>query len=651
MLRPQREIKRARHLIVLALFTVRLWAATPDWVRLAASQPSSKYEPDTNAVVLLDSTEDTVSGPGEYVEHYRRVVRILRPEGRTEGNLAVYLGHQEKLLSVHAWTIDPSGHDYDVKDKDFLERNPYSEELYSDFHFRTATAPAALPGSVIGLEYEVRRHGLLNQLDWIFQELLPVREAQFTVHLPPGWEYKSAWAAAKPVAPDTIANGWQWTIKDVPAIEPEPRMPSFRSLVGHMEVIYSAPGANTVGSWDALGRWYANLTAGRRASTVGIAAKVNQLTAGKTDFDGKARALASFLQAEVRYVAIEIGIGGFQPHAASDIFRARYGDCKDKATLLSSMLRDAGISSDYVVISTYRGAVDPAVPSAESFNHVILAIELPPSVNSESYRSVITGKTGQRYLIFDPTDEYTPLGELRGQLQDSYALLVTDSGGELIHIPLLPAEDNLLSHSGHFTLAPDGTLSGDVTETRSGDHASHERALVMQLSHLERLHHLERELNQSLKGFTLESSDIQELDQLQKNLVLTLKLVAPQYGVLRGTMMLVRPRVLEEKSFEVENKPRHYAFLLGSTSHEIDSYEINLPPGYTVEDVPDPVKIDVGFASYQSKTEITGAKLRYWREYVVRDLRVSADHIAELRQLEGTIGADENAIVILKRVQ
>ena len=449
MLQPP-EIKPDRWgfltvLVVALLLSSQLWASAPDWVRQAASQPSGKYAADTNAVVLLDATEDTVSAPGEYVEHYRRAVKILRPDGRDEGHLLVYLGHQDKLLSVHAWTIDSSGHDYEVKDKDFVEHSPFSEELYSDFHFRTATAPAPEPGSVIGFEYEVRRRAWLNQLDWTFQESIPVRQAQFTVQLPGGWEYRASWANASTVAPAAAANGWQWTLQDVPAIEHEPRMPSFRSLFGRMEVAYFSPGETAVGSWDGLGRWYLGLTTGRRTPTPEIAEKVRQLTAGKNDFDSKVRALTSFLQSDVRYVAVEIGIGGYQPHAANDVFRARYGDCKDKAMLLSSMLQEAGIASDYVVISTYRGTVDPTVPSAESFNHVILAIELPNGVSSESYPSTITSKAGQRYLIFDPTDEYTPLGELRAALQDTHALLVTNSGGELIHTPLLPPETNLLS--------------------------------------------------------------------------------------------------------------------------------------------------------------------------------------------------------------
>jgi len=620
-------------------------------MRQAASQPLGSYPPDTNAVVLLDTTDDTVVGPGDYIEHHRRVVRILRREGRREGSFAVNLQGRQKLLEVHAWSMDKAGHEYEVKDKEFLEQSPYTEELYSDFHIRTATVPAPDPGSVVGFEYEVHRHGWLNQLHWFFQEDIPVHEARFSLEIPAGWEYKTAWANTQLVSEEQTPQGSQWTVHDVPAIEDEERMPAPFSLAGHAEVAYFAPGGTAVASWDGIGRWYAELTAGRRTASPEIAEKARQVSAGKTDFDGKVRALASFLQTDVRYVAIEIGVGGYQPHSASDIFHARYGDCKDKATLLSSMLKEVGIDSDYVLIHTERGVVKPAVPST-IFNHAILAIELPAGVSSDAYRSVWTSKSGRRYLIFDPTDEYTPLGTLRADLQDTDALLVTDSSGELIHTPLLSPDTNLLSRAGHFALNSDGTLTGEVVETLNGDHASRARIMFGHATQQERMQSLQRNLNESLKGFSLESADLQQLDQIQKDLVLTMKLAVPQYGQLRGPLMLVRPRVLGEKSFDIgHRKPRLYPVALHSSSRETDTYEIDLPKDFTVDDLPDPVKIDVGFASYQSKIEVEGSKLRYWREYVVRDLSVTPNRFADLRQFEGRIGAEENAVVVLKRAQ
>ncbi len=627
-------------------------AGTPDWVRQAAAQTLPTYDPDTNAVVLLDEVSIGVSGPGEDLEHQRRVVRLLRPEGREEAQFAVYLRGRDKLHSVHCWSVDHSGKEFELKDKEFEERGFTGYALYSDVHWRAGTCPAADPGTVVAFEYEVQRYWWLNEWEWGFQESIPVHDSHVVLKLPAGWEFKALWGNGPPVEPTKSAEGsWEWRLRDLAAIQHEPMRPPTWALCLRLGIVYFPPRetAPNAGSWDAIGRWYTQLTADRRAPTPELAEKARQLTAGKTDFDGKARALASFLQSDVRYVAIEIGIGGYQPHPAADVFRARYGDCKDKATLLSAMLHEVGIESEYVLIDTHRGNVGPELPSPR-FNHAILAIELPAGLKEE-YRPVVTGKSGKRYLIFDPTDPYTPFGDLRGELQDTYALLAAEGGGELIHTPLSQPESNLLARTGHFAISADGVLSGEIVESRSGDHAFHERIFLSGANQQQRSQQLENRLNRSLKGFTVESADIQQLDEPQKNLVITFKFTDPGYGQVRGPLMLVRPRVMGEKGLTLERKPRHFPYQFEDASRETDVYEFDLPQGYVVDDVPDAVKVDMGFAAYESKVEVSGSKLRYSREFVRREVLIKPDRTEDLRKLQGIIGSDENASVVLKRAQ
>jgi len=628
------------------------FAAIPDWVRQAASASLPAYDPETNAVVLLDDDEVIITGLDTYVDHYRRVIKILRPDGRKQAELSLYLQQKEKVLSMHAWSIDRTGHEFELKDKDFAERGVFfGFDLYNDIRARSATAPAADAGSVIAFEYEVRRRSWVNQLDWQLQESVPVHRAHIAVQLPVGWEMKTHWAGRAEIAPvEPAPNRWEWTAEDLAAITDEPMRPPLRALSALLGVAYFAPGGNVdqAGSWDALGRWYSQLTAGRRNPSPPVSDKARQLTAGKNDFDGKARAVASFVQSDIRYVEIQIGIGGYQPHLADDIFRFHYGDCKDKVTLLSSMLHEVGIESNYVLINTRRGSVNPKVPSIV-FDHAIAAIELPSDARFDAYHSVLTAKTGKRYLIFDPTDPYTPLGELRGELQDTYALLVTDAGGELIHTPLMAPATNSIVRTGHFVLGSDGSLSGQVVETSSGDHAARERAALLRANQQERSQLLERRLSYSLQGFSIASTNIEQLDQFQRDLVVKYQFTAPFYSQIRGSLMLVRPRVIGVKGFALELKPRHYPFQFLDTSKETDTYEIEIPQGYVVDDVPDPVHLDMGFATYQSKVEVVSSTVRYTREFVRQTDFLATDRTDDLRTFLGTIGADESAVVVLKR--
>ena len=628
----------------------------PDWVKQAAAQPLGSYPPETKAVVLLDETDYTVTAPGEFVEHSRNVIKILRPDDSGPRELEVQLESKDKLQSVHAWTIDKDGREYEVKEKEFMQESDYGDwMLYSDDRSMTAKAPAPLPGSVIALEYEVRRHEWINEIGWMFQGRIPVLQAVLTLQLPAGWEYRASWIRGTEVKPVSVGNNsWQWTLKNVPGLaeEREIMMPAFRSLAGRASFSYFGPGDSGAhaASWPQVGRWYAGLAENRFSATPEISAKTKELISGKPDFAARLSALTSFVQSEIRYVAIEIGIGGAQPHPAGDVFRYRYGDCKDKVTLLKAMLAEAGIRSYYVLVDTRRGFINPAVPSSWG-NHAIIAIELPEEVKDPKYLSTVATKSGKRYIIFDPTDEYSPVGVLGSELQSSYGLLVTDDGGELIRLPLLPPDWNQVTRKGTFVLSADGSLAGAVTEDRSGDSATYERARLHNSDQRKRTNDFERWLGSSLQGFTLESVNFQQTDQPGKDLLMDYKFSAPQYAQARGPLMLVRPRVLDEKSSYVENKPRLYPIELQDTTRQTDIYEIEIPKEYQVDDIPNPTNIDVGFASYQSKIEAEGNKLRYWREYVVRDLSVPPEKYADWVRLQGAIGADESASVVLKKVQ
>ncbi len=631
-------------------------AAVPDWLKQAAAEKLPVYPAETKAVVLDDQTEVTIEGPGQYVEHDRRILKILRPDGRDYAHLRVHLRQQDKLLSIHAWSIDSSGHEFEIKDKEFEDlANLPSAILYSDVRFRHARAPAGeQPGTIIGFEYEVRYVNWLNQVSWVYQERIPVLRTEFTLQLPTGWEYKSAWSGGKNPAPERAAdNRWKWTQSDVPAIhDDEELMPRPYGLEARGEFAYFGPNSGTArgGSWENIAKWQAELAAGRRAPSPEITAKAHELTAGKDDFDSKVRAITDYVQSNIRYVGIEIGIGGYQPHPAADVFRYGYGDCKDKATLLSSMLQEAGVRSEYVLVETDRGIVHPELP-ALVFDHMIVAIELPRDAPLSKYESVVKTKSGMKYLLFDPTSEYTPLGELPSYAESNYVLLVTDGSGELLHIPTIDPVANVLERIGKFKLAVDGTLAGEVVEDRTGYHAMRERFAFKAANEQQRSKYVENFLNQSLKQFSLQNPQIEGLETRGK---LTLKygFTAASYAQKMGALMLVRPRVVGEKDLGLDfSKPRLYPVELHGSSKESDTYEIELPDGYTVDDIPDPVKIDVGFASYQSKTEIKGQTLSYHREYVVRSVEIDPEKFAQLKAFEGSIGADERAAVVLKKVQ
>jgi hypothetical protein len=444
-------------------------------------------------------------------------------------------------------------------------------------------------------------------------------------------------------------------VSDVKEIRKEAEMPPIYGVAGQMIVSFFPPGgasANGFASWQEMGNWYRKLTDGRRNPSPPITQQVATLTATTPTPLEKMKALAQFVQHDIRYVAIELGIGGFQPHAASDVFVHHYGDCKDKATLLSSMLSQVGVESFYVVINSERGSVTPQVPAnVGAFNHVILAIKLPPNVTDPSLVATIQHPRLGALLYFDPTNELTPFGEIGGYLQANYGLLVTPEGGELVELPEQPSAMNSIQRTGKLTLDPLGTLKGEVSETRRGDRASSERWRLHNVTKSsDQIKPIEDLLAGSLSLFSITHASIENLNHTDQPFGFHYSFEAHNYAKNAGGLLLVRPRVLGVKSSAVleTKEPRKFPIEFDGPSRDTDTFEIEIPPGYVVDDIPPAVDADYSFASYHAKTEVNGNLIHYSRTLEVKELTVPVSHADDLKTFYRIIAGDERNTVVLK---
>jgi hypothetical protein len=439
-----------------------------------------------------------------------------------------------------------------VKDKDVLETALFgvsNGELATDLRTKILKIPAADIGNIVGYEIEHEDRPYILQDEWGFQEEDPVREARYTLQLPAGWEYKAVFLNYPEVkAASAGSNQWQWVVNNVEAIRPEEDMPPWRAVAGQMIVSFFPPGGGPskgFGNWNDMALWEAGLVRGRRESSPEIKQKVAALTASETSVARKMAVLGKFVQDDIRYVAIELGIGGWQPHVANDILSHHFGDCKDKATLMSTMLKEIGIDSYYVIVNTRRGAVNANTPAVNWFNHAILAIKLPDGTAEGDLRAVFEHKTLGKLLIFDPTDDLTPFGYLRGALQANFGLLVTDSGGELIQLPKLAASMNGTRRMAKLTLTPAGTLTGDVQEVRLGDRGTYQRyALRSAATEKDKVKPIESLLAESLSNYRLTHATVTNLVHNDQPFGYDYSLIVDNYAKTAGNLLLVRPRVL-----------------------------------------------------------------------------------------------------------
>lgn len=402
-----------------------------------------------------------------------------------------------------------------------------------------------------------------------------------------------------------------------------------------------------------MGNWYAKLTQGRRDVTPEIHAQVAALTASLNAPLPKMQALSKYLQKDVRYVEIGLGIGGYQPHPANFVYSHHFGDCKDKATLLSAMLADAGIDSYYVIINATRGAVEASTPPAiNDFNHAILAIKIPEDIPDSALPAFIVHPKLGRLLFFDPTDEITPLGSLRGALQANYAMLVAPDGGELVRLPQLPVAHSGIRRTGKLTLDKNGYLVGDFVESRFGESGMYQRAVMRNMTKDEdRIKPIEHMVAQSLTSFAFTKASLTNLDDTSQPFGYRYSLVARDYAKSAGNLLLVRPRVVGVYANGIleQKEPRKYPIEMDSPAQYTDEFDITLPAGYEVDDLPPPVDVDNSFASYHSKTEVKGNVLHYSRVYEIKQLTIPVDQMDSLRKFYRIVATDERGTAVLKQ--
>jgi hypothetical protein len=404
----------------------------------------------------------------------------------------------------------------------------------------------------------------------------------------------------------------------------------------------------TDNQWRAVGEWFTKLEAGRTDPSPEITARVQTLIAGAPDFYTKLARITDSIQKNVRYFIVERGIGGHQSNRAADIFRNGYGDCKDKTTLLISMLQVAGIKAYYLPVDSRRGFVDPDDPSMFG-DHMITAIEVPADVQDPRLMAIVKATDGKRYLIFDPTDERTPVGNLRSVLQGSYGTLAAGAASQIIPLPVLGPEANGTERKGSFTLSSDGGLTGLVDTTHTGSEGAEIRTVLKYSDEKERRESLEREIAQDVPGVVLNSLQFVQSSELDKPLEVHYKLTAPQYAHQAGSLLLVRPRVVGSHVVPFNDQPRTVPIELSATGQWKDSFDITLPTGYVVDEAPDAVNLDLDFASYHSTVTAKDNHLHYERDYVVRQVRIPAEKAAEFRKLERVILSDEKGTAVLKK--
>ena len=326
--------------------------------------------------------------------------------------------------------------------------------VYTDLKEKHITVPDLAPG--VTLEYEIETH--LTPLapgefwyDHDFVKNSIALDDRLEVDVPKGRKISIESSPSTPY--ETTSKGdrtiytWKRANLTLPSDDDSQKKPRQKPEDKLPDVQLT-----TFTSWEAVGRWYANLEKGRTDPSPEIRAKTASLIEGRKTELEKIQALYEYVSKNIRYVSLSFGVGRYQPHSAAEVFANQYGDCKDKHTLLASMLQAAGIPSDAVLIS-YERKFDETMPSPAQFNHMITVVPL-----------------GKDLIWMDSTAEVAPFRLLASPLRKKLALVVPSDGDA--KVTETPADPPFLS-TQHVEIDASvselGKLTGQVHYTVRGD--------------------------------------------------------------------------------------------------------------------------------------------------------------------------------------
>ncbi len=407
-----------------------------------------------NAATVLDrSIQIEIRPDGSVRERERLRVRLdADRDFSTWSPYVIYLDENRELESLSASVLRPDGKVENVSRK-ALDTHEVAGAgvLHSSAKIRSVSFPSAPVGSVLSLDYEVKERPYFpaGSID-LGTSSSPTESLRVEIKGGgAGWRWRLDGEIPGLEVKET-AGGVEIIGRSLPRLTPPELAPASASSGAILRYAWG----DTAG-WEKVGTWYEQLTAQVPRGTEPVRAKARELTAGLAGRREKLETLLAFARKQVRYVAVEVGIGGYRPHTPQEVLERRWGDCKDKAFLLIDLLREVGIEAwPVLILSDGNGRVDREFPSPQ-FNHAIVA------VSADGLGLTEADPVANGYLFVDPTQPLGALSWLSPSTQDQEALVIRGGRGELVRTPIRQQSEGR-RFSVDVALSPSGEATGEA---------------------------------------------------------------------------------------------------------------------------------------------------------------------------------------------
>jgi len=612
----------------------------PAIYQIIKNSPKQADYPQAAALILISDEKLDVLADNTAVFERHFLVKILNDRGKTFGEIEIeYDSTDEKVELLYARTIKPDGEVINVGDKHIRDVSKYLNfPLYSNARVMIVSMPEVAIGSIIEYKVKIYQNRLVNKKDfytsYLVQESDPVISAKFTVSFPKDrkinlltlnekYNYFNAQLAPQITEKDN-RKIYYWEFKKTPEIIPEPDMPPASEIV-------TAFLLSSFDSWEEIYKWWWDLAKDKIAVNEEIKKKVSELIKDKDTDLQKAEAIHNWCVQNIRYVAVEYGEAGHEPHKAVDIFKNKYGDCKDQSVLMVGMLKEAGLDAYLVLIGT-KGVfkLEENFPSL-LFNHCIVALQIKDDI-----------------MFLDPTAETVSFNDLPSADQDRKVFVFFADGGRILTTPLLPSNQNRTEIKTKISIKEDESIQANREVSTYGLFNSVQRYWFKYTMPILIEETLREKANSFSPGAELLDYKIENLEDQQKPIKLVYNFKGPEFLVKAGQARII-PNLGSVDLSYVSKEKRVYPIDLSILSEKVDVAEFAIPGNFKIRFMPESKTEDSKWLSFVNKYETGDGKIIFTQKSIIKTLQVSQEDYQEFKKFLEGLSREINQCIVLEK--
>lgn len=570
---------------------------------------NNNYEKNADAVIEEYNHDFYIDSPkNAKLKVYIRI-KVLNKNGDEFAEFAEYYDPFKRILFFDGKIYDSTNKRIrrigmsDLNDNSLI--NNFS--TYEDNRIKTYSPNIRKYPYTVEYSYQITYNGILNIPRWQpqFDYNLAVLKSRLKVYVPKDLEikYKNYNIDNPTVITEKNKTVLSWETSDLEAIEYENHHIRFSNFA---PTIYLAPNNFKIGnyegnmsSWESFGNWINDLIKDQYVIPDKLKTEIDNLITNDTNKIEIAKKIYRFVQNNTRYVSIQLGIGGWKPFSANEVYNLGYGDCKALTNYTKALLSYCNIDSHYALIKAgkYSYDIDTSFPSNQ-FNHAILCLPIDKDT-----------------VWLECTSQTAPFGYLGNFTDNRHALIIKENKSKIVKTISYNSEKNIQIRKANISINNLGNVTGKINTFFSGvlyENVSYMMGLgkERQQELLYKKHNIN---NLKINNFKI-GVNRQRIPTAMEYLTVEI----PKYSTISGSRLFLSLNLMNKSTYiPKEQDNRISPIKINTGYHDIDSIRYTYPDKFAIEYIPNDISIKNSFGEYNIKMQVNKNEILYIRNLII----------------------------------